>query len=283
MNVLKLIMLTLQVSIALIVCSIALRAKPQSLTYLFRRPSLLLRSLLSMNVLMPCVAVGMVKLLHLRPEVETTLILLSISPVPPILPGKMGKAQGDMSYGVGLLMVAALASIVTVPLSVTLIGKLFGLDLHVPLAAIAKVVGISVLIPLVVGTIVARLAPAFAQRAAKPINALSMLLVLVGLVPILIFMWPAIRGLLGDFTLVAFIVFTIAGLAIGHWLGGPDPGDRTVLALASAVRHPGVAVAVAGAITEDKKLIVAAVLLAALVGAIVTGPYVKARQKAGAA
>jgi hypothetical protein len=38
--------------------------------------------------------------------------------------------------------------------------------------------------------------------------------------------------------------------------------------------------AIAGAITEDKKVIAAAVLLAAVVGAIVTGPYVKARGKA---
>jgi predicted Na+-dependent transporter len=282
-NAAKFIGLALQISVALIVCSVALRAKPASLTYLFRRPSLLLRSLLAMNIVMPCVAVGMAMLFHLRPEVETTLILLSISPVPPILPGKEGKAGGNVSYAVGLLMVAALVSIVTVPVSVALIGKLFGFDLHVPAAAIAKVVGISVLIPLVVGTIVARLAPAFAERVAKPLNMLSMVLILVGLLPILFVMWPAIRGLFGDFTLVAFIVFTIVGLAVGHMLGGPDPGDRTVLGLSTAARHPGVAMAIAGAIIEDKKVIAAAVLLAVLVSAAVTGPYVKARQKAPAA
>jgi len=283
MNVAKLIPVVLQVSIALIVCSIALRAEPGSLSYLFRRPSLLLRSLLSMNVVMPCVAVLMAQLFHLRPEIETTLILLSVSPVPPILPGKQGKAGGNVSYGIGLLFVAALVSIVTVPLSVTLIGKLFGFDLHVPAAAIAKVVGITVLIPLLVGLVVARIAPAFAQRIAKPINMVSMLLVLAGLVPILFLMWPAIQSLIGDFTLVAFVVFTVIGLLVGTLLGGPDPADRTVLGLSTAVRHPGVAITIAGAVTDDKKIIAAAVLLAALVGAVVAAPYVKMRRKAGAA
>jgi len=226
--------------------------------------------------------VAMAMLFHLRPEVETTLILLSISPVPPILPGKEGKAGGDVSYAVGLLVVAALVSIVTVPVSVALIGKLFGFDLHVPAAAIAKVVGISVLVPLILGTVVARVAPALAARIAKPMNLVSMVLILVGLLRILFVMWPAIRGLFGDFTVVAMVVFTIVGLAVGHLLGGPDPANRTVLGLSTAVRHPGVAMAIAAAITEDKKVIAAAVLLAAVVGAIVTAPYVKARQKARA-
>ena len=282
MSVAKLIPLVLQISIALIVCSIALRAQPGSLSYLFRRPSLLVRSLLAMNVVMPCVAVAMATLFHLRPEIEMTLILLSVSPVPPVLPGKEAKAGGNVSYGVGLLMAAALVSIVAVPVSVWLIGKVFGFDLHVPAATIAKVVGISVLIPLLVGMIVRRLAPAFAWRIAKPVHVVSLLLVLAGLVPILFVMWPAIRSLIGDFTLVALVVFTLVGLAVGHLLGGPDPSDRTVLGLATATRHPGVAIAIAGAITEDKKIIAAAVLLAALVGALVAAPYVKLRSKAGA-
>jgi BASS family bile acid:Na+ symporter len=283
MNVVKIIILVLQISVALIVCSIALRAGPGALSYLFRRPSLLVRSLFSMNVVMPCVAVAMAALFHLRPEIETTMILLAVSPVPPVLPGKEGKAGGNVSYGVGLLMVAALFSIVAVPVSISLIGKIFGFDLHVPAAAIAKVVGISVLIPLFVGMIVARLAPALAARIAKPIQVVSMLVALAGLIPIIVFLWPVIASLFGDFTLVALIVFTLIGLAVGHLLGGPDSGDRTVLALATAVRHPGVAVAIAGAVTQDKKIIIAAVLLAALVGAIVTIPYVKMRKKSSAA
>jgi BASS family bile acid:Na+ symporter len=79
------------------------------------------------------------------------------------------------------------------------------------------------------------------------------------------------------------IVFTLIGLAVGQVLGGPDPDNRTVLALSTAVRHPGVAVAIAGAVTEDKKIIAAAVLLAAVVGAIVTIPYVKMRKKSSVA
>jgi len=56
-----------------------------------------------------------------------------------------------------------------------------------------------------------------------------------------------------------------------------------VLALSTACRHPGVAVAIASSLVDDKKPVIAAVLLCVLVGALVTAPYVKARKKASAA
>jgi BASS family bile acid:Na+ symporter len=50
-------------------------------------------------------------------------------------------------------------------------------------------------------------------------------------------------------TSTALIIAAVAaiGLAIGHWLGGPNPDDRTVLALSTASRHPAIALAAATA------------------------------------
>ena len=62
-------------------------------------------------------------------------------------------------------------------------------------------------------------------------------------------------------------------------LGGPDDEDRSVLALASAARHPGVAMAVASANFPDQKLAPAAILLYLLLSAILTIPYVMWRRR----
>jgi bile acid:Na+ symporter, BASS family len=80
-------------------------------------------------------------------------------------------------------------------------------------------------------------------------------------------------------------VFVLIGLAAGHLLGGPDPDDRTVLALSTATRHPGVAIAIANANFPGGKLAVAAVLLYVLVSAVVSIPYlnwIKRRHAAAA-
>jgi BASS family bile acid:Na+ symporter len=80
--------------------------------------------------------------------------------------------------------------------------------------------------------------------------------------------------------MLAIAAFILAGIGVGHALGGPDEDDRTVLALSTASRHPGVALAIAGAVLPGQRAVTAVILLSLLVGAIVTGPYVKWRKRA---
>ena len=283
MNLAQLIPILLQISIALIVFAVGLQAKRGDLTYLLRNPSLLLRSVLAMNVIMPLIAAGIAGAFHLKPELETALVLLAVSPVPPVLTGKEAKAGGNVSYGIGLLAVSAALAIVAVPASVTLIARLFGFDVHVPMALIAKVVGVSVLGPLILGVLVQRVAPALAARAAKPLSRVATILLLLAFVPALLASGRTLLARVGDFTVAAILLFVLLGLAVGHLLGGPAPEDRTVLALSTSSRHPAVAIAVAGALVQDKEALSMTVLLAFLVSAIVTAPYAKWRARRTAA
>ena len=93
------------------------------------------------------------------------------------------------------------------------------------------------------------------------------------LVVILISAAPAIWALIGNGTLVALAAFVLVGVAIGHFLGGPEPENRAALAISTASRHPGIAGAVAAANFPDQKLVTAAVLLYLLVNALVLTPY----------
>jgi len=66
-------------------------------------------------------------------------------------------------------------------------------------------------------------------------------------------------------------------------LGGPDPNDRTVLALSNATRHPGVAIGIAHAAGSDDPNVVAAVFLSLLVAIVVCAPYTQLRRRSAAA
>ena len=104
-------------------------------------------------------------------------------------------------------------------------------------------------------------------------------MLLASVLPILFTAWPAIASLIGNGTVVAIAAFILAGLAAGHLLGGPDPDDRTVLAFCTAFRHPGVAIAIAGANFPGQKLVSAAVLLYLLVSAVVSIPILAWRRR----
>jgi len=269
----------MQVSLALVVIALGLRTAPGDLTYLVRRPGLLLRSVIAMNVVTPLVAAALAAWLKLKPEVEVALVLLAVSPVPPVLPGKQVKAGGNESYAIGLLVISAVLSIGTVPLSIALIGRAFGLDTHVPASLIARVVIVSVLGPLLTGALVRGLAPGFASKIAKALSAVASAVLGVLLVVGLGASWRSLLGATGEFTVIVVVGFVFLSLVAGHVLGGPDEGDRTVLALSTACRHPGVALAVASAVAENKSAISSAILLAFVVGIVATGPYAKWRAR----
>jgi BASS family bile acid:Na+ symporter len=69
-------------------------------------------------------------------------------------------------------------------------------------------------------------------------------------------------------------IFTLAGLGIGHVLGGPDPDHSVDLALSTACRHPAIALTIATTNFPNERF-GAIILLYLLVNAIVGIPYVK--------
>jgi bile acid:Na+ symporter, BASS family len=279
MTVAQLVKVAILLSVMLIVLSFALLATWRDATSLFRNPSQLLRSLLAMNVLLPLFAASLVAVFALRPPVAIALIALSVSPVPPFLPQKQLKLVAHQEYVYGLLGASSLLAIVLVPLTIALIGLVFSRQTGIAPAAIGRIVALTVLVPFALGLIIRRLTPAFAVRLSPATGKAGILLLIVAAVPILITMWPAMISLIGDGTLLAVVAFIAVGLAVGHLIGGPDSDNRTVLALATATRHPGVALAIAAGTFPGEKLVGPALMLYLIVGAIATAPYVMWRKR----
>ena len=134
----------------------------------------------------------------------------------------------------------------------------------------------ALLVPLGAGMVVRALLPDVAERLGEPL--LQWAGIALGLCTVVL--------LVGGFRLVidvglpsllAFAVFTLAALATGHVLGGPDPGDRTALAVACASRHVGLALLIAASYRGQRTLeLVAGYLVAS---AIVSLPYLRWRSK----
>ena len=112
MTLAGLVLLGLKASIGLLVFSIGLGTAPGELMYLVRHPGRMVRALLAMSLVMPIIALLAVKLLPMEKSVAITLVALSLSPVPPMLPRKMLKAGGGHAYVAALLFTSAALSVV---------------------------------------------------------------------------------------------------------------------------------------------------------------------------
>jgi BASS family bile acid:Na+ symporter len=264
----------IKLSIVLLVLAIGLEADWAQVTCLFRRPAVLLRAALAMFILVPAVAVAIAFALpRLEPAVKAALILVAISPVPPFLPNRQIRQGGSADFTYGLLATSALVAIVLVPLLLDAIALLFDRSVAAPASVVARVVVTTVLAPLGCGLVLHELKRDWAVTIAPRISAAGTIILLLCLVPALAVLWPEMTALIGNGTLLACVLLASAAIAIGHALGGPVREDRITLGLASASRHPGMAIALAAINFGPQRSIVAAVLLYVIVSTLVSIPY----------
>lgn len=83
-----------------------------------------------------------------------------------------------------------------------------------------------------------------------------------------------------DVGLPSLAAFTLAAILTGHLLGGPDPSDRTSLAVACASRHIGLALLIAANARREQTL--ALVVAYLLTSALVSIPYIWLRTRGSA-
>jgi hypothetical protein len=76
----------------------------------------------------------------------------------------------------------------------------------------------------------------------------------------------------------AIVLITAGALACGHLLGGPDPATRSVAAILTAARNPGLAMVVA-TVNHAAPLVIAAILAYLLVAALTMLPYILWRRR----
>ena len=270
----------LSLSMALLVLSLGLQTKLSSALSLLRAPAQLARATLSMYVVMPLLMVAFVDAFELRAPVKIALIALSLSPVPPFLPRRQLSVSSHQDYVVGLFVGSAVLSVLLAPIAVEVLILHYGRGESLGPLVVLQTVLLSVILPLALG-IVLRGSRASSPRMLRALNAIGVGLLALSFAPVLLKQWPAMLALIGNGTLAAILCACALGLLVGHLLGGPFPEDRTALALATASRHPAVALAIASeAFTaQNQRLLAPAILLALLVNALAATPYVAWRRR----
>jgi BASS family bile acid:Na+ symporter len=278
----QLVKLAFQVSIMLTVFGFGLNATVEDVLYVVRRPRMLVISLVSMFIVMPFMALALALVFDPPQAALVALVALALSPVPPTLLGKEREASGRPSYGLGLTATVSILAIVLVPALVAFLGQLLDKPFQIGATAVAGQVLLSVVLPLTAGMLVRAFQPRAADRVEKPVAVVANVLLLAAALLLLLAVFPKLREVITFGTVAAFAAFTVLGLAFGHIMAGPEPGDSRVLALASALRHPGIALAIAGANFPSLDF-GAVIILYLLIGAVVCMPYMKRMQKRSAA
>ena len=178
--------LVITASLAGLAIAIGLDADIDDLLYLFRRPLWLAKAVLAVNVVVPVAAALMILLFPLTPLVKAGIMLMAVSPVPALVPGKDLKVGAQKSYCYGLYAALILLAVIVVPATVAILGRIYGMEVTLPPTILARNTMLTVLLPLAGGLLVRRLAPRFADRATPVLSRIATLLLVLAAAPVLI-------------------------------------------------------------------------------------------------
>jgi len=273
------LLLVLKLSVVGLIFGIGLGSTPADLSYLWRRPRQLARSLGAMYVAVPLVMLLLTKVLPMTTAARTAVLVLAVSAGAPLLPKKLMKL-GREGYVFSLVVTSSLVAIVAVPLWVELIAAAFGKDADVDPLRLASLLAKAFLAPLLLGMGARHLiGPASERYSERWLAVAGTVLAIAGAGLLVLHGHLLVAAGWGPVS--ALLSMTVIALAIGHLMGGPDPGDRTALAVSCATRHVGIAVLAASVVPGPKTA--AFVVAYVLTAAIASGVYLRWRASPRAA
>lgn len=244
---------------------------PQFLVF-WRKPGLVLRSLMSALVVFPLLVIVVLLIADLPESAIIGLVVLAAAPGAPLTTRRITMAGGKLRFGTDLQITLAAAAIVTAPLVLTLFDRVLA-DLQLAISPrqvalnVALAQGLPMALAMLLGWFSPRLATTVSRYVDKVANILFIVLALVLIVTGLDLVMEA-----GWRTNLAISLVVVMALAAGHLLGGPNAQTRTALAIATIARNMGLALFITVLSGSEKREL--AVLVAyMMLGFVLATPY----------
>ena len=269
-------LLVLKAALFVMMVTIGLRTSPSDSLHLIRQWRLGTRAMLALFGLVPGIAIVLCYFAPIPPAVKLTLIALSVSPMLPTLPNDLGKLGVPHSYAISLEVLGGLVAMLVAPAVFLGVSTIMKIEVDLNEAALLMALTKSVFLPLGLGMALRFALPKLAERMAGPIIKLVSALLLGAAAVILALHYTLVAAQLSPAILIVIAVIVLAGLAVGHVLGGQDRATRGALALTAASRHIGFAIAAATAISpQHTPTIVGTAIVYFLVRRLLVIPYVR--------
>lgn len=182
-------------------------------------PKAVLVGLFCQMIILPVLCFALVKVSGLPPELAVGMMLLAASPGGVTANLYSHLARGDVALNITLTAVNSLLSVISVPLIVNFsLLHFMSTEKAIPLQ-FAKVVQIFaiVLVPVVIGMVLRKKFPGFAEKLNKPVKILSALF-LVLIVSATAYTERANIGEYFKLIGLAALAFNVASMAIGYFI-----------------------------------------------------------------
>ena len=201
------------------------------------------RVLLANLLLVPVLGYLLILIFPLSPGTKLALALLALAPGGLTAIQFTDKVKGNLAFAAAVAFVLTILSIVITPILVKVILPLqTGLDL--PFMRIILFVIVYLLLPLIMGFMIR----ARSEKGAAVLGKVMLIVSNISFVATILLtsaMKKEAMGAIGRETVLAMLLFVVLSMVIGWWMGGPEKGNRRVLAIATSMRNAGLCLLVA--------------------------------------
>ena len=246
---------------------------PQALKTL-RNPKFLGLVLVWGWVVGPALGYLITRVLPLAEPYATVVLITSLAPCAPFLPPMVGKARGDVDFTGAFIPLAALGTVVFMPMLSPLLIK--GLTLSA--MALAKPLVITVLMPLLIGAVIRTYAAPVAHKIFRPVKVIAGLSTALTVLFSLLLYAERMLNTAGSFALLSMTVFMVVMGLITYRFGfGLKQNQRSVMALGMGTRNIAAVFAGVLAIPNGDPRMVAMVVmwtLWSLILALIVAPII---------
>jgi bile acid:Na+ symporter, BASS family len=241
-----------------------------------RRPVAVVAALVTQLVVLPVICFGLVIAAGLDPLLAVGMMLLAASPGGTTANLFSHLFRGDVALNITLTAVNSVIAVITLPVVVNLSLAYFrpvvegglGLDL----SKTAQVFAV-VLVPVVIGMLIRRASPGFADRADRPVRILSAVVLVVVIVGALLGERENLGEYLAAIGLVA-VAFCLISLTLGYLVprllrvGHPQ---AVASAFEVGIHNSTLAIAVAVSVLQTERLAVPAAVYGVLMFPLAVG------------
>ncbi len=188
----------------------------------------------------PALAFAIVRVVPMAEPYAVGLLLVSLAPAAPFLPMMVRRAGGDLSYTAAFMLVAALGTVLMMPLGVPVVVP----GLSVEAWTVARPLLVLLVLPMGAGMALRALHRPIAQKLLAVVRPIAGAATVVLLLAIAIRHAQGFFGAIGSFAIAGQLLYAIGLIAGGYLLAiGLPPARRSVVCLGACTRNLGAALA----------------------------------------
>lgn len=242
---------TVMVSVILLMLGVGMGTSFRQVVDAVRQFGVVLRGVLANFLVTPVLIYLVLLSLPLPSDVKIGIMLMAAAPVAPMASPFVEVARGDVAYGVGLMVVVAILSVVLTPLILGLALPKSEAGVQVDPMQIVQTLVTVQLIPIAIGMTIRQRSPDWAEKLLKFVPRIGQIGLVTGVGLLLASQFEHILSI-SPATYLVLALLVVGCLFIGQWMLAGEPKDKQrALAVSTAIRNIPLAFLIASSSFPD--------------------------------